>query len=143
MKNVPKALTSVGRMTVCSWLDQFRSLIHRYSGTTASCGGIIIVPMVSSSSVLENRNRSLAKANPASVENSTVPTVIVPATNVVLSMAVPSPACSQAVSRFLNRFPPNHSGGGASASRWLVREAAIAVHTRGASEPTAKRVSTT
>ena len=52
---------------------------------------------------------------------------MVPATIVELSIAVPSPACSHAAWRFLNRLPPNHSGGGVCASRSLLREAAMAV----------------
>lgn len=99
--------------------------------------------MVSSNSRPENRNRSLAKAKPASVANSTVLTVIVPATITELNIAVPSPAWSQAACMFLNRLPPNHSGGGVWASRRSVREAAMAVHTSGASETRAKTVRTT
>ncbi len=142
MKKVPNAVTRLGRITVCSWFDQPRSDIHRYSGTTASCGGIIIVPMVSSNSRPEKRNRSLAKANPARVENSTVLTVMVPATITELNIAVPSPAWSQADWRFLN-LSLNVYKRQVSSSRWEVREAAIAVHTSGARETSANTVSTT
>ncbi len=40
---------------------------------TPRLGGIIIVPMVRPSSTELNRNFSFANANPASVQNSTVP----------------------------------------------------------------------
>jgi hypothetical protein len=142
MKNTPKALTSVGRMTACNWSVHSSLATIMYSGTTLSCGGTIIVPMTRSSSRFLNRNRSLAKANPASVEKTTVPTEIVPATITVLNRASPMLASVQAIWRFLNRLLPNQKGGGVWASRVLFREAAIAVHTSGNSEPIVKTVST-
>ena len=58
----------------------------------------------------------------------------------VFSNALPMLASFHAVLMFEKRFPPNQKGGGVSASRWLLRDAATAVHTRGKSEPRVKRV---
>ncbi|CAM5733888.1 hypothetical protein SBADM41S_09604 [Streptomyces badius] len=64
------------------------------SGITPSCGGIIIVPIVSVSSALRPLNFSLAKANPASVQHRTVPIVIDPDT-ISNSSALPMSASSR------------------------------------------------
>lgn len=63
----------------------------------------------------------------------------IPATMVVLRNASPRLASFQAISSLSNRLPPNQRGGGVWASRWLSREAAIAVHTSGNSEPMVNR----
>src|SRR5690606_41048665 len=94
----------------------------------------------SSISALRRRRRSLAKANPAIVDSTTMVTAEMPATIVVLRKASPRLASVQAISRFLKRLEPNQNGGGVCASRWLSREAAIAVHTSGNSDT---RVNTT
>ncbi len=110
-----------------------------YSGMMLSCGGIIIVPTTISISALRPRNFSLAKAKPAIVDRKTTVTAEIPATIVVLRIASPMLASVQAISILSKRFPPNQNGGGVCARRWLSREAAIAVHTSGKSEPTVNR----
>ncbi len=131
MKNTPTALTSVGKMTAGSCWDQPRSAIIMNSGTTASCGGTIMVPITSMSRALRPLNRSLAKANPASVANSTVDRAITPATIKLLIMALPIAASSQARARLLNRLGPGRKGGGVWLTRVLSVDAATIVQYSG------------
>lgn len=139
MKNTPNALTSDGRITAWSWSVQSSLATIMYSGMTLSCGGTIIVPMTISIIAPRPLKRSLAKANPAIVDRKTMVSADTPATNVVLMNALPRLASFQAMSRLWKRLPPNQNGGGVCASRWLSREAAIAVHTSGNSEPMVNR----
>jgi hypothetical protein len=139
MKNTPNALTSDGRITAWSWSVHSSLATIMYSGMTLSCGGTIIVPITISIIAPRPRNFSLAKANPAIVDRNTTVTAEVPATIVVLKKASPRLASFQAMSRLFRRFPPNQNGGGVCASRLLSREAAIAVHTSGNSEPMVNR----
>ncbi len=131
MKNTPTALTSVGKMTAGNCCDQPSSDIIMNSGTTPSCGGTIIVPITSMSRALRPRNRSLAKAKPARVANSTVDRAITPATMKLLIMALPIAASSQARARLLNRFGPGRNGGGVWLTRVLSVEAATIVQYSG------------
>ena len=63
------------------------------SGMMLSCVGTIIVPTTRASSRPLPRKRSLAKAKPASVQHSTVPTVIALETMSELTIALPIGAC--------------------------------------------------
>ncbi len=97
------------------------------SGITPSCGGIIMVPTVSASSAPRPRKRSLAKANPASVEESTTPAVTTPETISELSSALPISACWSASPMLWNRFGPGVNAGVVELSSELERLAATSV----------------
>ncbi|CAM5602926.1 hypothetical protein STENM223S_02355 [Streptomyces tendae] len=99
-------------MTAWSWSVQSSLATIMYSGMMLSCGGTIIVPITSSISALRPLKRSLAKANPAIVDSTTMVAAEMPATMVVLRNASPRLASCQAISRFLNRLDPNQNGGG-------------------------------
>src|SRR5215469_579052 len=75
MKKTPNAVTSVGRITDCRWPTRCHFAINMYSGMMPICIGTIMVPIVKASSAALKRNRSLAKAKPARVQNATVPIV--------------------------------------------------------------------
>ncbi len=143
MKNTPTALTSVGKMTAGSCWDQPSSDIIMNSGTTPSCGGTIMVPITSIIRTLRPLNRSLAKANPARVANSTVDRAITPATIRLLIMALPIAASSQARARLLKRFGPGRNGGGVWLTRVLSVEAATIVQYSGKMDSTAMMTSRT
>ena len=83
--------------------------------------------MTSARSTPRPRNWSLAKANPASVQNSTVPTVIAPETSTELRIALPIGACSSAAAKFSNRLALGRNGGGVAAISALVCEPATRV----------------
>ncbi|CAM5509928.1 hypothetical protein SCALM49S_06864 [Streptomyces californicus] len=96
-------------------------------GITPSCGGIIMVPIVSVSRALRPLNLSLAKANPASVQQSTVPSVIDPDTISEFSSALPMSASSRTCSKFFIRFGPGSRLGGIRAMSALDRLAVTIV----------------
>ncbi|BCB81930.1 hypothetical protein Pflav_083400 [Phytohabitans flavus] len=110
----PKPVTSAGTITACSRSFQPRSVISMYSGITPSCVGTIMVAMITSSSALEPRKRSLAKAKPASEEKNTTEMVTEPATIAELIMPVRKWASALAKSRSTlpGRLPPGVTGGG-------------------------------
>ena len=112
MKNTPNAVTRPGTMTACSCPAQPKSAIIMYSGMTPSSVGIAWVATTTSSSAVRPRKRSLAKANPASVENSTTDTVIVPATISEFPSASAKSVSSKTRAMFSNRCPPGTRTGG-------------------------------
>lgn len=77
--------------------------------------------------MLRPLKRSLAKANPASVANSTVDSATAPATIRLLNMALPSAASCHALPRFSSRCGPGRNGGGVWVTRVLSDEAATRV----------------
>src|SRR3954469_24596957 len=79
---------------------------------TPSSVGMAWVAMISSSRTLRPRNRSLANANPARVENSTTDTVTVPATTIELVSANAKSVVSKTRAMFWNRWPPGTRTGG-------------------------------
>ena len=90
---------------------------------TPICIGTIIVPMHSASSRLRPRNCSLAKANPASVQNATVPRVTDAATMTELTRPWFSGASSSAFFRLSKMLVVGSSGGVAAAISALVCDA--------------------
>jgi hypothetical protein len=139
MKKTPNALTSVGRITACSWFTQCSFAISMNSGMMPSCGGTISVPMVMNSRTLRPRKRSLAKANPARVQNSTVPSAMLPATMVEFTSALNMLTWVRALWRLETRLPPGSSGGGTLAMSALEVEAATTVQYTGNRETTTTR----
>jgi hypothetical protein len=127
MKKTPKALTSVGRITAWRWFTHCSLAISMNSGMMPSCGGTIRVPMVTNSSRLRPRKRSLAKAKPARVENSTVPSAMLPATTVEFSSALAMFTWVSALLRLESRLPPGSSGGGTRLMAEFEVEAATIV----------------
>ena len=87
--------------------------IIMYSGMTPICIGTIMVPMHRPSSRLRPRKCSFAKANPASVQKATVPSVTAPETMSELIKPRFSGARSKAFLRLSKRLALGSSGGGA------------------------------
>ena len=92
--------------------------------------GTIMVAMITSSSALRPRNRSLAKANPARVEKNTTDTVTVVATIAELIRPVRKYASVLSNSRamFAPRLPPGVTGGGSWPIASLLRLATTNIH---------------
>lgn len=141
MKKTPKAATSEGSTTDWSWSNQPRSVMIRYSGMTLSCGGIVMVATTRESIMPRPRKGSLAKANPASVENRTVDSATRLATIVVLISASPMSTWFQAKLRLSMRREPGSSGAGASTTRSPECEAATTFQYSGKSETNAATTS--
>ncbi len=80
MKKTPNALTMNGAITAYRVSVQSIFAIRMYSGMMPSWVGTIRVMITPRYSADEPRNRSLAKAKPASVEKSTTLNVIEPTT---------------------------------------------------------------
>ena len=113
MKNTPKALTRAGAMTAGSVSVHSSSIISMKSGMMPSWVGTIMVATTTSSrNACAARNRSLAKANPASVEKSTTEAVTADATISELSRAMPNGTVSKTRRMFSTRFAPGEIGGG-------------------------------
>ena len=87
-----------------------------------SCVGTASVATTNRNRPLRPRKRSLAKANPASVENSTVDTVTVPDTTTLLPSACQNGTVSKhPPRRCARKLPPGSSGGTFSVSMPLSR----------------------
>ena len=97
------------------------------SGTTPSWAGTIIVARMSTRSTVLPRKRSLANANPASVQKKTVPRAIEPETMSELSSALTMSTWSSAERMLDQRLSPGVSGGGVLAMSAFVRDAATTV----------------
>ncbi len=97
------------------------------SGTTPSWAGTIIVARMTISSTVLKRKRSLANANPASVQKKTVPSAIEPETITEFRSAWNMSTWSSAWPMFVKRFLPGVSGGGVFAMSAFVRDAATTV----------------
>ena len=108
IQNTPKALTSAGRMTAQRPPIQ-PSLATMKSGTTPSCVGTHIVAMTKMSSASRPRNRSLAKANPASVDRSTTATATTVDTMTLLRKARQNGSVVTTVRAFSMKLPPGRS----------------------------------
>ena len=91
------------------------------------CIGTIMVAMQKPSSSLAPRKRSLANANPASVHNATVPTVIAPETISELSSPWLSGASSSAFFTLSKNGVLGSHGGVAEAISAFVCEAITTV----------------
>ena len=86
------------------------------------------MPIVIPNRTLRPRKRSLAKAKPASVQNSTVAAVISPETSSELTSARPMLCCSIAVATLVHRSSPGSSGGGQTFISAIGRLAATSMY---------------
>src|SRR3954464_8982089 len=87
IQKTPNALTALGRMTAHRLPIQPSLLITMKSGTIPSWVGTAIVAMTKTSRPFRPRNRSLAKAKPASAEKSTTSSATVELTRMLLPRA--------------------------------------------------------
>ena len=91
------------------------------SGMMPSWVGTASVTTMNTNSSLLPRNRSLAKANPASEENSTVVRVTVPDTMTLLASAFQNGTVSNTRAALAKKLPPGTNGGMRSVSIPLSR----------------------
>src|SRR6266498_2902205 len=134
-KNTPNAEVAAGTISAWIWLFQCSHCdIMMYSGMMPSCGGTIMVAMTPASSMLRPRKRSLAKANPASVEVSTTDTVTTDETMNELMSASFISVSWNALVRLVIRFAPGSRLGGTLLICALSCEAATNVQYNGKSE---------
>src|SRR5687767_6104032 len=106
-----------------------------YSGMMPSCVGTASVATTNRNNASRPRNRSLANANPASVENSTVVNVTVPDTITLLPSAFQNGTESNTRAAFEKKLPPGSSGGIRSESIELSRDATRNDQKNGKIEP--------
>ena len=86
------------------------------SGMMPSCVGTASVTTMNTNSPLRPLNRSFAKANPASEENSTVVSVTVPDTMTLLPSAFQNGTESNTREALAKKLPPGRNGGMRSVS---------------------------
>src|SRR5438067_11187482 len=111
IQKTPNAVTRFGTITACRCPAQPNFAIAMNNGITPSWVGTAKVTTMNTNNALLPRNRSLAKANPASEENSTVVRVTVPDTIRLLSKAFQNGTVLNTLAAFEKKFPPGISGG--------------------------------
>ncbi len=121
IQNTPIAVTRLGTITACSSFAHPSSAIAMYSGMMPSCVGTASVATTKRNSALRPLNRSLANANPARLENSTVEIVTDPATMTLLPSAFQNGTVSNTRAALAKKLPPGTSGGTCSVSIELSR----------------------